>query len=59
MDKNDEIINLRQELMKLYQELLDGNITKRPIEELEAIRQKITDITFKLSDDTRKIKNLH
>jgi hypothetical protein len=59
MEETNDLINLRQELMKLYQELLDGNIEKRPFPELEAIRKKITDITFKLSSDARKIKDIN
>jgi hypothetical protein len=59
MEETNDLINLREELMKLYQQLLDANIEKRPLPELEAIRKKIADITFKLSSDARRTKDIN
>ena len=57
MGRNTEA--LKQELIRLSQELVEGTQEERPEEELEKIRQRILVISFALSDDTRKIHDFH
>ncbi len=56
---NSETELLKQKLLELTKELLDGTKMKRPMHELEEIRQKIADISLTLSTDDRKIHDIY
>ncbi len=56
---NSETETLKQQLLKLTKELLDGTEKKRPMHELEEIRQKISDISLAISADDRKIHDIY
>lgn len=58
MEKISEQTTLRKELMRLNKKLLEAENESRPMHELENIRQQIADITYQLSSDTRKIKDI-
>jgi hypothetical protein len=56
---NSETERLKKQLLELTKELLDGTEKKRPMHELEEIRQKISDISSALSMDDRKIHDIY
>ena len=56
---NSETERLKQQLLELTKELLDGTKADRPMQELEEIRQKIATISLTLSNDNRKIHDIY
>ena len=58
MEKLSEQLTLREDLMRLNKELSEATNESRPASDLEDIRQRIAEITLKLSSDKRKIRDI-